>query len=128
MSDPSGPSRPDGVHGPQRPYRTALCPNCGSSHTQIKNHGKKLGGALGACAGVLGSLSSAVKGPRIGAVLRLRAAAPSSSVSSLTTIVLGALTSGATGCSTGSALGRVIDEAVLDNYLCLRCRHSFQAP
>jgi len=52
------------------------------------------------------------------------------STSSLTRIsaaVLVAFVEGALGCAAGAAFGKVLDDAVLNNYQCLHCHHSFQA-
>lgn len=128
MSDISSTSSPDRAFGPQRPNRTVFCPNCGSPHTQTKNYGKKIGGALGTFAGVISSLSGAAKGARLGAAIAFRIVATTTPLNSMTAALLGALTGGGIGCVAGSGLGRVIDEAVLNNHLCLRCSHSFQTP
>lgn len=117
MSDSSSPPHSDGVHDAWRPYRVnraAPCPYCGSTNTQTKDHGKKVGGALGTCAGVISALSST--------------ATSTPSLSGVTAAVLGALASGAVGCTSGAALGVALDETVLNNHHCLRCFHSFQTP
>lgn len=128
MFDPSSPSRPDRVYGPHRPYGNVFCPACLSPNTQTKNLAKKLGGTLGTCAGVFGSLTNADKGAGIGAAITCWATASTMLLSSVTAAVLGALTGGAIGCVTGAALGQVVDETVLNNHLCLRCDHSSQTP
>lgn len=117
MSESSSTPHPDGVRGAWRPYRVnraAPCPYCGSTNTQTKDHGKRIGGALGTCVGAISALSSAVT--------------PTSSLSGVTAAVLGALASGAVGCASGAALGVALDETVLNNHRCLRCFHSFQTP
>lgn len=128
MSEPSGASRPDGVYDPRRPRHTVVCPLCGSPNTQAKNHGKKLGGALGTCLGVISSLPATAKGATAGTTIAVRAAAPTTPLNSITAAVLGAFTGGAMGCIAGAGLGQVIDETVLNNHRCLRCGHSFPTP
>lgn len=128
MSESSGAPHPDGPYDPRRPYRVVLCPLCGSSNIQTKNHGKKLGGALGTCAGVISSLSATAKGATAGAIIAVRTTAPDTPLNSLTAAVLGALAGGAMGCAAGAGLGQVIDETVLNNHRCLRCGHSFPTP
>lgn len=128
MSESSGAPYPDEVHGPRRPYRVALCPLCGSPNTQAKNYGKKLGGALGTCAGVISSLSATAKGATAGAIVAVRATSPTTPLNSITAAVLGAFAGGAMGCIAGAGLGQVIDETVLNNHRCLRCGHSFSSP
>ncbi len=118
--------KPDGIHNTHRV--PLFCPRCGSHVVQTKNRGKKLGGALGTCAGVMSALSGTAKGATAGAAISLRAVNPSTPMNSLAVAVLGAFVGGTMGCATGAALGQVIDETVLNNYLCLRCGHSFPTP
>lgn len=128
MSDMLHAASPDGEHHPRQPHRTIFCPNCGSPHTQTRNHGKKIGGVLGTCAGVISSLSGAAKGARIGAVLAFRITATTMPLNIVTAAVIGAMSGGAIGCALGSRIGDVFDAMVLNNHLCLRCSHSFQTP
>ncbi|MBK1782584.1 MAG: hypothetical protein GX070_06130 [Alcaligenaceae bacterium] len=106
-------------------HSIVLCPQCGSPQIQLKQTGKKLGGAIGTFAGMLGALSSASKGATVGAVVALRTLHPANPLNSITAAVLGALAGGAVGCTTGATLGQLIDETVLNNYLCLHCGHTF---
>ncbi|CAM5555307.1 hypothetical protein [Eoetvoesiella caeni] len=128
MSESSSTSHHSGVYGTQRPSRTVVCPKCSSTNTQTKNHAKRIGGAIGTCAGVMSSLSSAAKGAGIGAAMAYRATASTMPLISVTAAVLCALAGGAMGCATGAALGQIVDETVLNNHLCLHCDHSFQTP
>ena len=125
MSEPFTARPPDGIHNTR--HVLLLCPQCGSRTIRTKNRGKKLGGALGTCAGVVNSLSGIAKGVTAGAAISVRAVSPSTPINNLTAAVLGALVGGAMGCATGAALGQVIDETVLNNHLCLRCGYSFQS-
>lgn len=115
-----------GAHSSQRSSPAAVCPKCGSSNVKTKNHAKRIGGAIGTCAGVLSALAGATEGAAVGAVMAFRATAPATPVASVTAAVLGALVGGAVGCASGAALGQAVDETVLDNHLCLHCKHSFQ--
>lgn len=116
----------------QHPRNTSrnpvFCPRCGSITTEAKNRAKRFGGALGTCIGVANSLSGAAKGATVGAANSLRTVGPSTPMNSITAAVLGALAGGAIGCASGAALGQVIDDTVLNNYLCLHCGHSFPTP
>lgn len=102
------------------------CPRCGSHHIYTKHFGKRLGGAIGTCAGIAASLSSASKGSIAGASLAYRFSPPIPQVR-LTSAVLGAFTGGVTGCIAGARLGQTIDALVLNNHQCLSCDYSFQA-
>lgn len=126
MSEPSSTFHHSDVCRPQRSSRTIVCSKCGSINTQTENHTKRICGALGACAGVMSSLSGAAKGASIGAAMAYRATASTMPLISVTAAVLGALAGGAIGYATGAALGQVVDETVLNNHLCLVCDHSFQ--
>ena len=124
MSEPfSGTGKPDAIHNTCRV--PVVCPRCGSHTVQSRNRGKKLGGALGTCAGVVSALTGTAKGATAGAVISLRTVGPSTPMNSLTAAVLGAMVGGAMGCASGAALGQVIDDTVLNNQLCLNCGHFF---
>lgn len=123
MSEPLGSSFSDDGHNTRRATRPVSCPACGSSHLQTKNHAQKLAGILGASVGVLRALSGGVQGVGGGA---LQLVVSTSSLTRISTAVLGAFVEGALGCAAGAAFGKALDEAVLSNYQCLRCHHSFQ--
>lgn len=128
MSEPSGMTPNEGVMpGPLRPHQTIFCPQCGSLHIQTKNHGKRLGGALGTCVGLIQSLSGTARGAQLGATAGFCLATSVHPWSRLTTAVLGALAGGTVGCVSGAALGHAIDQTVLNNHRCLRCGYSFQS-
>lgn len=116
------PGEPHALHPSRNPI---FCPRCASPKTQTRNRAKKFGGAFGTCLGVASSLSGAAKGAAAGAVIGVRAAAHTSPLNSIPAAVLGALACGAIGCASGAALGRVIDDTVLNNHLCMDCGHSF---
>lgn len=84
--------KPDGIHNTHRV--PLFCPRCGSHVIQTKNRGKKLGGALGTCAGVMSALSGTAKGATVGAAVSLRAVSPYTPMNSLTVAVLGAFVGG----------------------------------
>lgn len=112
----SEPSFSDDAHNARRVAGSVRCPACGSSHLQTKNHAQKLAGILGAGVGVLRALSGGVQ-----------FAVSTSSLTRISTAVLGAFVEGTLGCVTGAACGQAIDDTILNNYQCLRCHHSFQA-
>ncbi len=108
-----------------RPNRSAKCPLCGSPETRLKNHGKRLGGALGTCAGVFSAMAGTKKGASIGAFMGFRAMASSTPLNGVSAAVLGALAGGAVGCAAGAALGQAVDETILNNHMCRTCGHTF---
>ena len=93
-----------------------LCPCCHSAQVECRNLGRKAGSALGVlfgAAGVMSSLSAITGGPG-GAIL-----------GHVAQLLMRAMVGGASGCAVGAALGEVVDENILENYRCLRCRHCF---
>ena len=128
MPEPFKTSHHGGVYDSQRASLTIVCPKCGSPSIETKNHATRIGGVLGTCAGVMGSLSGAAERTSVGAAIACRATAPATPLVSITATILDALAGGAMGCATGAALGRVVDGTVLNNQLCHRCDHSFQIP
>lgn len=123
MSESSSSSFSADAHNARQPGSSITCPACGASSLQIKNHAQKLAGILGASVGVVRALSGGFLGAGSGA---FQLAVSASSLTRISTAVLGAFVEGALGCSAGAAFGKVLDETVLSNYQCLRCHHSFQ--
>lgn len=93
-----------------------LCPCCQSAHVKCRNIGRKAGSALGVLFGAAGVISSlsAMTGVPGGVIL-----------GHVAQVLMRAMVGGASGCAVGAALGEVVDENILENYRCLRCRHSF---
>jgi len=114
-------------HGSERPHQTIPCPQCGSLHIHDKNNGKRLGSALGICAGAIQSLSNMSKGACLGAAAGFHMATPVNPLNRITTAVLGAMVGATLGCAAGAALGQVIDQTLLNNHRCLCCGYSFQS-
>ena len=98
------------------------CPCCRSRHTQPRRRAQRWGGVLGSVAGAVVGLAAAgvsasLRGPT---VLRWPYA--------LTSAVLGALVSAASGCRSGALLGRLLDETVIAQWVCLDCGFTFGGP
>jgi hypothetical protein len=111
------------------PTEVLLCPRCQSERIETRSYGKKIGGALGALAG----LGSGVALVLSGADIRNAggsAADPSldAAVDGLVGGVLAVLKSGSAGCTAGADFGNVIDEHVLDRHRCVECGHAFSQP
>ena len=64
-------------------------------------------------------------GAEIGAVIGIAAGPAGVGVGGIAGAILGGLAGAVTGCIAGAKLGEIIDERVLDNYLCLACGHTF---
>jgi hypothetical protein len=88
------------------------CPNCESKRVVPRNQGRKAGGVIGGFAGASGLITSAELGS-VGLIL-----SPIGSIS-------GVLTGAMIGAIAGANLGGLLDEKVLDNYLCLNCDYCF---
>ncbi len=116
MSESSRSSSSDDIHSTRQSASPARCPACGASRLLTKNHAQKLAGILGASVGVTRAVSWGVQ-----------CVVSTSSLTRISAAVLVAFVEGALGCAAGAAFGKVLDDAVLNNYQCLHCHHSFQA-
>lgn len=115
-------------HDAESPDQALSCPQCGSPNIQNKNYGKRIGGAVGTCAGAMHALSGTTQGAYLGAAAAIYVSESENPLNCITSAVLGALVGGAVGCATGAALGKLIDQTLLNNHCCLRCGFCFQSP
>lgn len=99
-----------------------VCPKCHSSQIETRNRARKLGCAIGALSGAASAMFAASAKARAVAGLT---GGPGAAFSIITSSVLAALISGAASSATGVKLGEVIDEKILNNYLCHSCGHTF---
>lgn len=99
-----------------------VCPKCHTSQIETRNRARKLGGAIGALSGAASAMFAASAKARAVAGL---AGGPGAALSIITSSVLAALISGAASSATGVKLGEIIDEKILNNYLCHGCGHTF---
>ncbi|WP_194714653.1 hypothetical protein [Noviherbaspirillum soli] len=100
-----------------------VCPKCHSVHVETRNRARKLGGAIGAVAGATSVTLAAAAKARTAAVL---VSSPFAiTFGSIAAAIIPALISGASSVTTGVKLGEVIDEKILNNYLCHSCGHTF---
>lgn len=100
-----------------------ICPKCHSAHVETRNRARKLGGAIGAVAGATSAMLAAAAKARTAAVL---VSGPFAiTFGGIATAIVPALISGAASGTTGVKLGEVIDEKILNNYLCHSCGHTF---
>lgn len=105
-----------------------LCPRCQSERIETRSYGKKIGGALGAAAGIGSGMALVLSGADIRATSGSAADPVDAAASGLAGGVLAVLKSGSAGCAAGAAFGDVIDEHVLDKYRCVECGHAFSQP
>ncbi len=103
-----------------------LCPRCQSERVETRNYGKKIGGALGAAAGIGSGMALVLSGADTRAAIGSTGEA--TEAGGLAQGVLAVLRSGSVGCAAGAAFGDVIDEHVLDRYRCVECGHAFSQP
>ncbi|PKO31811.1 MAG: hypothetical protein CVU34_16615 [Betaproteobacteria bacterium HGW-Betaproteobacteria-7] len=99
-----------------------VCPKCHSLRIETRNRARRLGGAIGALSGAASAMLAASAKARAVAGL---AGGPGAAFSIITSSVLAALISGAASSATGVKLGEVIDEKILNNYLCHSCGNTF---
>ncbi|NKF24517.1 hypothetical protein [Solimonas marina] len=104
---------------------TLTCPRCGATEILSRNHARKAGCIIGAAAGATSSFAAALGGAEVGAAMCFIAGPPGVILGSIGGAMMGALLGGAAGCATGAIIGSTIDDEVLDNYQCERCKHAF---
>lgn len=103
------------------------CPRCLSPRVDTRNLARKAGSTLGSVAGATGAMTAALAGAETGAVVGSFAGPAGTVFGGLAGAVIAGLVGSAAGCAAGSVVGSAIDEAVLDNHLCLACGHAFSA-
>lgn len=113
------PHDPQSFHGQGQ---IPVCPKCHSLRIETRNRARRLGGAIGALSGAASAMFAASDKARAVAGL---AGGPGAVLSIITSSTLAALISGAASSATGVKLGEVIDEKILNNYLCHSCGHTF---
>lgn len=131
MNEPISPSEPAGEELDPSLALTAqalVCPRCQSERIETRSYGKKIGGALGAAAGIGSGIALVLSGADIRAVIGSAADSVDNVAGDLAVGVMAVLKSGSTGCVAGAAFGDVIDEHVLDKYRCVECGHAFSQP
>jgi hypothetical protein len=101
------------------------CPNCQSIRIITKDEGKKVGGVIGAIGGGIHGISGALKGSQVGRAVGSIAGPAGGAVGSVAGAILGCLIGAISGGVAGAKLGEIVDQRILDNYLCQSCGHSF---
>ena len=106
-------------------FMTIQCPSCKSASVTAKDFARKVGALIGTVGGAAQGVTGAMAGAEVGAVIGVVAGPPGVVVGGLAGAILGGLAGAATGCIAGAKLGEIVDDRVLDNYLCLDCGLSF---
>jgi hypothetical protein len=105
------------------------CPICRSHQLVTLDRAKQVGGLLGTVGGAMSgwaaSSSGAAMGAELGATVGVLGGPVSIAAGSVGGALLGALVWAATGGVTGAKLGQVIDQKVLQNYVCQNCGLQF---
>jgi hypothetical protein len=100
-----------------------VCPKCHSVHVETRNRARKLGGAIGAVSGTTSVMLAAVAKART--TVGLVGGPFTVIVGGFASAIIPALISGAATGTTGVKIGEIIDEKILNNYLCHSCTHTF---
>jgi hypothetical protein len=98
------------------------CPSCHSQRTQPRRIAQRWGGALGTLAGAVFGIAAA------GASVLSRGSPALRLSYALTSALLGALVTANSGCRSGSKLGRLLDDAVISQWVCQDCGFIFGGP
>lgn len=130
MNEPLSPEQTSEEVDPSLAFsaEALLCPRCQSERIETRSYGKKIGGALGAAAGIGSGVALVLSGADIRAVSGPAADPADTVAGDLAAGVLAVFKSGSAGCTAGAAFGNVIDEHVLDRYRCVECGHAFSEP
>ncbi|WP_244137046.1 hypothetical protein [Burkholderia pyrrocinia] len=101
------------------------CPQCGSTHIETRNVGRKTGGTIGSVAGATSGFAMALSGAEAGAAVGAIGGPVGAVFGGLAGAVVAGLLGSAAGSVAGSAVGAVLDDNIFDNHRCLTCGHSF---
>jgi DNA-directed RNA polymerase subunit RPC12/RpoP len=101
------------------------CPQCQSLRISSKDVGKRAGAVIGTVGGGVSGAAGALSGAEFGGMVGAVGGPVGIALGALSGAILGGLVGAATGGITGSKLGEVIDQRVLDNYVCRDCGHTF---
>ena len=110
------------MHASSHAHFDDSCPSCHSHNTQPRRSAQRWGGVLGSVAGAVVGLAAA------GVSVSLRGPPVVRWPYAMTSAVLGALVSASSGCRSGALLGRLLDESVIAQWVCLDCGFTFGGP
>jgi hypothetical protein len=101
------------------------CPKCQSTRIDARHRARKVGGAIGTVAGATSGIAFALSGAEAGAVAGMLAGPAGAVCGAIAGAVIAGLVGGAAGCATGSVFGEIVDDNVLNDFLCHACGHTF---
>ena len=101
----------------------SVCPKCQSSQVETRNRARKLGGVIGTVSGAAGAMIVAASKARV--AYGLLGGPAGLTFNCMASAVAAALASAAASGTTGVKIGELIDEKILNNYLCHHCGHTF---
>ncbi|HLR17259.1 MAG TPA: hypothetical protein VK099_05240 [Alcanivoracaceae bacterium] len=103
------------------------CPQCFSTRTAPLTRARVILGTAGTILGVIAGVALAISSsPASGANTVIRATGAAIALGSLSKAISNGALNGVLGGQAGIALGRMLDDEVLDNYECLKCSHTFK--
>lgn len=114
--------------------KTLVCPKCGSTDIEIRNHEQtlqKAGGVLLTSAGAAaGTVGGAASGASIGAAIGTVAGPLGVILGGTVGTFVGAISVGITGGFLGNRFGKkagvMIDKNIFQDYKCLKCGYRFK--
>jgi len=100
------------------------CPHCQSNRIVTRNHARKTCSSLGTLAGA----SMAIRSVKLGTTIGRLFGPPGMIAGGLAGMAFAGISGAILGNSTGTKLGTMLDNNVLNNYLCLSCKRAFSKP
>lgn len=108
-------------------YMFNQCPQCYSTRVVSLNSGRKVFGVLGTVLGAIAGISLVIASGGTGSAGALaRTSGTALVLGNLGRAMSSGVINGVIGGQAGIALGRMLDDDVLDNYECLKCSHTFK--
>lgn len=89
---------------------SAFCPKCNSPNVSGSQIAQKTGASIGTVGG-------AIYGYRIGTVF--------GPIGMFTGVMAGLICGAMSGCEAGHAIGKIIDENIINEHQCNNCQHTF---
>jgi len=87
-----------------------FCPNCNSPNVSGSQIAQRTGASIG-------TIGGAIYGYRIGTVF--------GPIGMFTGAMAGLICGAMSGCEAGHAIGKIIDENIINEYQCNNCQHTF---
>lgn len=101
------------------------CPKCLSHAVDRKDHARKVGTTVGLAAGTASSITAVNYGADIGTKAAAVFGPNCLAIGGILGTILCIMGGATSGAIVGSTLGGVVDDNLLDNFICLQCNHQF---